>query len=507
MKEHFEQLKTRIVNDEDKVLFEEVIGTFENGFNRACYITSWINIIESLKTKIYELSALNDSRAISAVSSIEGAEANKQSTDRIIFEQSKSCDIISATDFSTINYLWEQRCIFAHPYNQKPTKEELVYIINQSVELVLSRSISFNKEYIKEFCENIISKPHLIANDENKIIELSENTVKRIKEKLHPFYFKTLFYHYGINQNTNKENEIRKIEIIIKNLLSNSTLPFEDSNWQFESKALDYPYEFSTCIVDYSLWNKFDSRTRDILLNFYLTESVLDKIIRLSDIYKGLVSNKSMDDISKQKFFEKLDSLPFINSIYYYGDSSKQCERIINELKTWQFGQQDTVLNFINNDSGLSILSNFSSDENFELGRVLYASSRGGHWKSTDLITAIYSKRCTLSQDVYAGVVYSHFINLRGDLDFNKEKIHTAIKVLNNLDTHLIEKVYVKIFDFLEHNKPKGQFDIMSFGDTKLTSLQQRVESLSLDWKEDNRSHYELLLQKVNQYFSSDSRE
>lgn len=499
--ENFQQLKNKIIKDEDKILFDEVIGTFENGFNRACYITSWINIIESLKSKLYELSALDDSRAASAVTLLEDAEKNKHSTDRLIFEQAKSCEIISATDLSTIAYLWEQRCIFAHPYNKSPSKEELKYIINQSVEIVLGKSVNFNKDYIEEFSKNIIQKPHLISNEENKILALSENTLKRIDEKLHPFYFKTLFFQYGENQNIGKENELRKIELIILNLLSETTVALSDSKWGFEQRAIKFPYEFSIGVAgDPIIWTNFDSRIKDILLNYYSSETDYNKTIQLNDLFKNHVINNSLEDSHKLQFFTKLDSLSFVDSIYYYAAPDKQCERIIKELKTWIYAKQEYVTQFINSETGLATLNTFSMDQSFEFGRMLYYSAKNGHWKSAAILNGFYEKKSVLPEKIVAGSVYAHFISFKDELDFSRDKTHMAVKITNDLETALTERIYDKIFAFLDQNKP-DENDWLFFGSNTLELLQKRVEQLDINWKSENKDKYEQLIEKTKKYF------
>lgn len=502
MDEKYAELRDRILNPNDFVLFDEVIATMESGHYRSSYIMAWINIIESLKNKLYQLAALEDIRAKEAITDIEKLERDGMSTDRKIFEQCTICEIILPTQSNTIEYLWRQRCIFAHPYNTHPTIEQLDFIIDQAVNIILSQEVDFNKNYIDEFCRNLILKPHLVDNDENKILELANNTLVRIKDRLHPYYFKTLFYQYG--KNKDKPNEIRKIELLVKNLISQTSFSLDDSNWRFEKKAIDFPLEFSLCVVDENFWNTADNRVKDILMNYFSTLEDKEILLQLSSIYQNLQSLNILDEDYKAKYFSKLDSLTFLNSIYYYGNSEKQYERIIEELVSWQFTQQDNVVKFINNDSGLRTVNSFGSEESIYLGRVLYASADQGHWKSQSLINLNNFESSPLSKEIFMGIILGHFISLKDEPRFDREKSYLAMKTLNILDETLIQQFYDIIFNILDHNKAKHEHDIWTFGTNTLTNFQTAVENLNLDWNPVNLENYNLLEEKVVRYFELD---
>jgi len=164
-----DDLRNQITEEEDKILFDETSGCFLSGHYRAAYILSWITIIESLKRKIKLFSNLGDSGATDAVKEIEEAEDKKLAADRLIFEKSKKCGIIDNADLSTVNYLWEQRCLFAHPYNKQPEIDEVKHIIGQSVKLVLGRQLLYNKDFLSALSENIATKPFFLPNEIERV--------------------------------------------------------------------------------------------------------------------------------------------------------------------------------------------------------------------------------------------------------------------------------------------------------------------------------------------------
>jgi len=237
-----QELKSKIINEDDKVLFNESSGCFLSGHLRASYILSWISIIESLKSKIRLFSNLGDRRATDAYKGIEKAEEQKLSTDKLIFEESKKCGIIDNADLSTINFLWEQRCLFAHPYNKQPELDEVKHIIGQSVKLVLGKELFYNKDFLTELSNNIANKPFFLPTELERVREFAKRTIARTPEQLHPFLFKTLLSKVGeIISNEEKIDELRKLHCYIIELFKSTQISLDNTNWSLENRVTNFP--------------------------------------------------------------------------------------------------------------------------------------------------------------------------------------------------------------------------------------------------------------------------
>jgi len=183
-------LRDKIIEEDDKVLFDEATGCFLSGHLRASYIMSWISIVESLKRRIKLFSNIGDKRATESLEIIEDLEDKNASVDKKIYKEAKSCGIIDSSDFSTVNYLWEQRCLFAHPYTKHPEIDEVKHVIQQSIKLVLGKELLYNREFLTDLSNNIADKPFFLPSDLEVIKDHAIRTISRIPETLHPFFFK-----------------------------------------------------------------------------------------------------------------------------------------------------------------------------------------------------------------------------------------------------------------------------------------------------------------------------
>src|ERR1700744_4890984 len=130
-KEWADGLKTQINNTKDLPFYDEITGCLQAGFLRSAYIMSWVGIAENLKDKILELSNLGDAAATTALTAIQDAEANKKSVDKIILEKAGALNLVEATELATLDFLWTQRCLYAHPYQLAPDEVATKFIINE----------------------------------------------------------------------------------------------------------------------------------------------------------------------------------------------------------------------------------------------------------------------------------------------------------------------------------------------------------------------------------------
>lgn len=71
-----DELSKRIIDQDDKPLFEEATNCFLSGYNRAAYIMLWLTLIESLKRKIKRFSDIGDSGAEDALKKLKMQRAS-----------------------------------------------------------------------------------------------------------------------------------------------------------------------------------------------------------------------------------------------------------------------------------------------------------------------------------------------------------------------------------------------------------------------------------------------
>lgn len=495
-KKFIEDLKTQILVDDDKVLFEEASQCFLNGQLRAAYIMTWISLIESLKRKILLLSNLDDSRAIAALQNIEVSEKNKKSADKIIFEESKLCGIIDDSDYCIVEFLYGQRCLFAHPYNLNPEVYEVRHIIGQAARITLCKELHFNKVYLKDLVENIGSKPFFMPSEIELVRAYAKKTISRTPKILHTYFFKTLLFKVSeLSQSEEKFLELRKLRYYLVELLINTTLPLDKDDWSLENRVTKYPYVCFIGFVHQETWGLLPIRIKEMLIAYLDGELNIIKLIRLLEITRNLVLNKTLDEGFQNQFNKKLNGLPFDTSVNYYGDDKVTFQRICEDLESGQYEQQNPVIDFLRKGNAIELVSELDKSQQIHLGILIMSTYKINNWKGQILVKSIVDSSLPYNEWIKAGIA------LGGYLSANKDKIELVIKYIEKstqILNLLSEPVQNEIYDTVNQmvNLGKISFTYLS-NETQFKSILLNIDEKITEWNSNNKLRFNAMTDNI----------
>lgn len=496
------EIYNQIIEDDDKILFNEATGCFLSGHYRASYIISWISLIESLKRKINAFSNLGDNRATSAIQKIEDSETQKQSSDKLIFEEAKNCGIIDNSEFSKINFLWEQRCLFAHPYNMSPDIDEVKHIICQTFKISLGKELYYNKTYLNELLVNITNKPFFLPNDIENIRSYANRIIARTPEALHPFLFKTLLSKIGeVIKLEGKFYEQRKLRYFLVELMLNTSLSLESIKWSLENRLTNYPYECFIGFVHQDVWAKLPNRIKEMLIAYFEIETDEQKLLVLKSITVSLIKAEVLEDEFTNRYFIKLNKLSFDSAIHFYGNKTETFKRIWTDLIEYQFDSQNRVIDYLKSEHGQLFINSIDSDSQFKLGRLLKSCSSNNHWKSQYFISDIKTGTYELSDWLKAGIAYGSFISMEEKFKFDDKKNELALIILNDIAEDIQCFVYDKIENIIDSYN-LDDLDKIIFNDINFIEITNKTKSKMVNWTSKNKERFELLIEKINKKFS-----
>jgi hypothetical protein len=490
------KLKAQIVEPDDKVLFEEASQCFLNGQLRAAFIMTWISIIESLKRKIFILSNLGDTRATKAIQKIEAAENDKLSADKLIFEESKFCGIIDNADYSKVAFLWEQRCLFAHPYNLNPEIDEVKHILGQATRITLCKELQYNKTYLKDLAENISYKPFFLPTEIEQVRNYAKRTISRTPLKLHPFLFKTLLSKVGeLSQSEEKFSESRKLRYFLVELLINTTLPLDNADWSLESKVTNFPYECFIGIVHSDTWTLLPDRIKEMLIAYLEGETDITKLIALKAITRNLVQNNALEEGFKNRYHKKLNGLLFDTSINYYGNNRSTFIRICSDLESNQFEKQSPVIDFLRKDQAIELINGLDKSKQIYLGRLLKSAAKNKHWKSQNIVASITSESILYSGWLKAGIALGGIMSpVKDELEINN--MESSAKILNVLP----DPIQNEIYDMVELKITEGKinsWDKMEFNESQFIANLKKIEESISEWNANNKLRFETVTENI----------
>ncbi|NOU19390.1 MAG: hypothetical protein HOO91_17680 [Bacteroidales bacterium] len=497
------EIRKLILDVDDLILFNESIGCLENNFLRSSYIITWISLIESLKRKIYLLSSLGDKNAEEAIKKIEQNEEQNNSVDKIIIEESKLCGIVESIDFSTLKYLWEQRCIFAHPYKKQPEIEDVKHIIFQSIKLSLGKELLFNKSYLSEITENIVSKPFFITSEKEKLEEYAKKVVLRTPQNLYPFFFKTLLHKIGtIKDDESKRVEQIKLRVFIVETLKNAEKDLEDTVWGLEHRAINFPFECFIGFISVNIWSKIPERIKEILISYIEVEQNMYNVNVMKLITKTLIEKEILEEKYKIKFYKYLSNQPFESVIEFYGNNKVIYERIVNELNKHSYLEKNNMVDYLYSENAVKVINSLDFQKQFSFGRLIRESANNGHFKSQHLIGSIIKLNTKYAEYVIGGLAFGCIINNQDGLILDYWKVKNFIIAMNLVSNEIQEFVYDKVFLILDGNKADEWDKTLHTVESIETDIFSKISSEGIEMKGSNKEKYEILKQKTNNYFA-----
>ncbi len=503
-KDWIENLKAQIIEADDKVLFEEASHCFLNGQLRAAYIMTWISIIESLKRKIFILSNLGDNRATTAKQKIEDAENEKLSADKLIFEEAKICGIIDNPDYSKVAFLWEQRCLFAHPYNLNPEVDEVRHILGQAARITLLKQLHFNKTYLTDLSDNISSKPFFLPTDIAQVRNYAKRTISRTPLNLHPFFFKTLLFKIGkLSQSEDKFNEQRKLSCFLVELLINTSLPLDNVDWSLENRVTNFTYVCFIGFVHQDTWPLLPDRIKEMLIAYLEGETESTKLNNLKAIAGNLVQNNSLEESFKNRYHKKLSGLSFETSINYYGSIKATFKRICEDLASFQYEKQNPVIDYLRMDKAIELINVINKSEQIYLGRLLKSAAKNNHWKSLNLVSSITSGSLLYSDWFKAGIALGGFISLKDELEIDNNFIEKSANILNILPDPIQNEVY----DIVELAIKEGRvssWDKMIFNEPQFMTITKKTEEGISEWSVNNKLRFDKAAENIRTALTSE---
>lgn len=440
------ELENKIVSDKDKVLFNEAIRCLENKTYRAGYILAWLSIVESLRNKIQELAATGNVQADNCLKSIETKEKSLQSNDNTIINEAEKCGFINSTEKNQLEFLYRERCKFAHPYFQQPTSTELIHIIERSVYLALSKEILFKKDYIEELVTNILEKPHYLPNNNEYITSFALEKINRIDQSLYPFLFKTLYYKLSMAYEKDvSETIVNKLLSFIRVLLYMNGDDIQKVDWALERNATDYPNIFCQ-LINEDVWQHFSQRVKIICLEYVKSSNDENSFKRQARIrIKQLIEKNILERDFIDEFNAFLSNTPLsISGELYKLPCNELFERIIECAQSFIYSDNTSAISFLYTDDGQNFLHSLSNEQKVELGVALAISAENNSYSSRNYLRSIHDTK----SKIFEGIIYGCFYFDKNQFLFRKRVFEIAIFRINECeDDENLQRIFQDILN------------------------------------------------------------
>lgn len=437
------ELEQKIIFEEDKILFHESMKCLKAGCLRAGYIVAWLSIMESLKSKITTLSNQGEKRAEIAYKKIEQGEASLKSVDKVIIDEARGCNLIDDSEHKKLEFLWGERCKFAHPYKTAPSVDEFRYIISQSIELTLGRPLVFRKNYIDDFIETITNHSHYFQDNDVAISTVVSRIFPRIAPELHPYFLKSLLAKLGsILADPTRRPLLRRFEVIAMDLLEFNRSTLKDEIWGLEKIAVKYPETFIR-VIKPEIWSAFPERVKEIIVQFSIKVERTEHTEFARSVMQWLISNLILEDKYKKTFYDFLNLQPLDQVFYFYAFDLDLLEQVSLNLKSFNFIHNNSAIAALEGNFGVEFIKTLDFEKKVKLGRLIMNAAIAGSFKANAYVKSNY---IVVDKDILAGMLSMCFIDSTGSFRFRSDLLINVINKIASINQDdLITEIFMRI--------------------------------------------------------------
>ncbi len=187
----FQSLRNRILDEADRVIFDEAIRCLSAEALRAAYIMTWVSVAESLKRK-FMVMAQRDSEMGRVLGRIEAIERQDRPIDKFLLASAEGVGLITNEETRKLEHMREMRNIYAHPTEAGPGREELVAALTIAVEAVLSKPPLLRYGYATGLMVSLFENRHFLDDVPERIRDYAVGVSRRLHPDVIPFLFQKL---------------------------------------------------------------------------------------------------------------------------------------------------------------------------------------------------------------------------------------------------------------------------------------------------------------------------
>lgn len=432
---YFNKYLKRVANEEDLVLFQDVITSANLKMYRSAYILVWLSCVESLKRRFKDCGKQGDKKALDIYSQIKAREKKHQAVDISVLERAKNYGFIDDYEHARLLQLYQNRSVFAHPYETMPTKIDLEAAINNVIDFVLSKPTQLSEKYIDFLIEKLSNDANYL-NDYDLTVKAE---AKKWLSKIMPKCFRYFVEQYSFNAQTHSKSMTpdvftRRAEWIITEILEYTKYAvYSDDEWhEFIVEHPEFSINLATNNKDFFI--KIGERAQDYLIGKILEKSIY--VPQCLNILSPYLEDKNFLRDNYNKIMSQIESLS-LEALKSSGLEPKYFTSVfIKELESFDFYRQNSAVAAI--EECEQYIKIFDLKKQFKLGYLIHSAARGNAWGAKDYINKIISNPNSFPLEFLKGVcsIIIEDSSSRNYISFRKEILQPINSIINNLDSN-----------------------------------------------------------------------
>lgn len=407
-----DEYRNKIIHQEDIILFDEVVKSTRVGSIRLAYIGLWLTCAESLKRKFREAQKF-DNEVGKTWGQIEQMENSKKSIDTSLIEEARKYGFISEVEFTHLKYVYENRCIYGHPYEQAPTMNEFCTAASYVVTYVLSRPTTLGNGFWRRELKLICSDRNYLADNYNAVAEYVKVLHNRLPHKSRLELLRSYWQKWQSLDNADYlfVNRFHWFTIAFLNECDDDIF----STWKesLHNDFVQYPCIHFTIASDATIFQKIGRLSQDYIIHTLISH-YKEGQFNVLKIIDNLKMNNCLSPYQLERFRLFLTTRSLVDLTSAQIDPNEYIERVITELKSHNWYQQNSVIQVVKNME----IKYLSPQKQVELGNNILQSAEGNALDVKDFLLDMSQNDKKYPKDFIKGIIAECFVNERGEVRF-----------------------------------------------------------------------------------------
>ena len=465
----------RISDPEDRVLLEEAARCARASAARAAYITVWLACAESLKRKFRDASQF-DGAAARIIGEIQQKESQRQAVDTLVLTRAKEYGFISDAEFSQLESVYIQRCLYGHPYEQEPLPDQLLAAAATVTEFVLSQPTKLRHGYLSRQVDLICSDATFL-DDHFPAIESYANIVHtRISDDLYLWSMQKLWKKASpIASDPWMAVFLRRVVWFSLAFLRRCSDDFF-SEWDAVQDLTRYPF-ISQVLAAQDLFTKIDKHAQDIVLGNLLAEAETQAASLKAA--EGLLTKGVLSARQDARITDAIDNMPLSVIVSSGVHPGLYINKVIDKLRIHNWYEQNPVIDLVRS-VGQDTISLLTPEDQRRLGNNVLQAADGNARSAIHFLAEISRAEATWTEDFVEGIVSETLINDENKFRFKIRYAVDAFLCLRAVQSGQRRKIVSRIAKRLADSTPKYQWPV---ADERARTLEALEEAISRDDK------------------------
>ncbi len=448
-----------ILAAEDRPLFDDAVESGKVGALRAAYVMIWLACAESLKRRFREAQK-RDGVAGKIVGEIETKEKEHKAVDNFVLKKAHEYGFVSDSGYTVLNHIYEMRCLYGHPYEEAPSKEQVSHAAAVVVEHVLSKPVKLRHGFGKQLLKRLLNEPNFLDDQQTAVVAFTKDILPRLDETIHGWLLDNYWAELEkFSNDSSMQIFFRRGTWFSRTMLIEvGTDVFSHDDWHDRFSRFPKILVRVCSIAD--IFKEIGKRAQDSLVGLIISEaathaSVLKLLERLS-------INGALTKRQQERFVVHLSKMSSI-SIRSSGLSTKICYgNLIHAMKSHNWYMQNPAIDMIVSN-GPDQAAELDENQQVNLGRNLLQSGEGKARSANEFLVKLSQDSTCWPFNVVRGIAIESFTNEDNKIRFKCQHLGRVLTVIDHLKHELQDQLIAELSASVESGTPKSWLDQDAF--------------------------------------------